>query len=606
MINNPMSQMADAQKLTITQLQQALRNGTIDPQVGQIVLASKIKQAKDAKTAMAAQMPKQPPVAQQNMAYAQGVDTLASNLPTVSAAQGGIVSFEEGGEVIRANEGLYVPTDFSAPGLSQADVDYSNAMNASFLGNPTFQQTAGTILSPGISSFNYLADKIGGTAWVRDPKTGKLVRKSDLPQATAADKQAARLREQQAGLAQREAYNKKQQEARLLANPAQLNGPYALDMNPEALAAKQAQLLQNRTADGEKPVDAKAGPTLEDFLGNRESASLRTRRPGGAGSQGIGGYKITPYDDSELQTMLESEYNQATKKPWTYEEKAAENRKQGEAAGIDFDVYKSQREELNKLKEKSAKRSKLDEAMPWFAASEAFARQPKAGEAPQSTVGAITGALGAYGKSATEIDEKEELRKDKIRSEGNALALAQNAFNQAQFSGNKADLKEAQSAVRAARTNLANLNIKGVDQQNKVAEDVYKANVEMAKTQMSVDASMYSADKAQNTVMNIARAIQGDNPGMTNSEAIKQAYEISNPGFAAINQRDAASQRDAIKAQIVKIEGVAAYSTADKAAKDRKLAILNQQLKAINAGAGTVDIAGAGATNAVDFSNLPK
>ena len=597
MINNPMSQMADAQKLTITQLQQALRNGTIDPQVGQIVLASKIKQAKDAKAAMAAQMPKQPPVAQQNMAYGEGVPALPTNLPAQGMAQGGIISFAGN------TDGSYVNPDFSAPGLSQADVDYSNAMHDTFLYNPEFQQAAGTILSPGISSFNYLTDKIGGTAWVRDPKTGKLVRKSELPKT---DIQAERLKKYQAGLAQREAYNKKQQEARILANPAQLNGPYALDMNPEALAAKQAQLLQNRTADGEKPVDAKAGPTLEDFLGNRESASLRTRRPGGAGSQGIGGYKITPYDDSELQTMLESEYNQATKKPWTYEEKAAENRKQGEAAGIDFDVYKSQREELNKLKEKSAKRSKLDEAMPWFAASEAFARQPKAGEAPQSTVGAITGALGAYGKSATEIDEKEELRKDKIRSEGNALALAQNAFNQAQFSGNKADLKEAQSAVRAARTNLANLNIKGVDQQNKVAEDVYKANVEMAKTQMSVDASMYSADKAQNTVMNIARAIQGDNPGMTNSEAIKQAYEISNPGFAAINQRDAASQRDAIKAQIVKIEGVAAYSTADKAAKDRKLAILNQQLKAINAGAGTVDIAGAGATNAVDFSNLPK
>jgi hypothetical protein len=602
MINNPMSQMADAQKLTITQLQQALRNGTIDPQVGQIVLASKIKQAKDAKAAMAAQMPKQPPVAQQNMAYGQGVDALPTNLPVQGMAQGGIISFAGN------TDGSYVNPDFSAPGLSQADVDYANAMHDTFLYDPTFQQTAGTILSPGVSSFNYLADKIGGTAWVRDPKTGKLVRKSDLPKPTAADKQAARLKEQQAGLAQREAYNKKQQEARILANPAQLNGPYALDMNPEALAAKQAQLLQNRTADEEKPADAKPVPSLADFFGGNQSASasLRTTGAGGAGNQGIGGYKITPYDDKELQTMLESEYNPATKKPWTYEEKAAENRKQGEAAGIDYDVYKSQREELNKLKEKSAKRSKLDEAMPWFAASEAFARQPKAGEAPQSAIGAITGALGAYGKSATELDEKEEVRKDKIRSEGNALALAQNAFNQAQFSGNKADIKEAQSAVRAIRTNLANLGVESTKAQNEVAKTVYETQAKERMNSDQIAATMYSADRLQNNILNIARAYQADNPGTSNSEAIKQAYEISNPGFAAINQRDAASQRDAIKAQIVKIEGVAAYSTADKAAKDRKLAILNQQLKAINAGAGTVDIAGAGATNAVDFSNLPK
>jgi len=74
-----MSQMADAQKLTITQLQQALRNGTIDPQVGQIVLASKIKQAKEAKLAMATQAPKQPPVVEQNLAYGAGVDALPSN-----------------------------------------------------------------------------------------------------------------------------------------------------------------------------------------------------------------------------------------------------------------------------------------------------------------------------------------------------------------------------------------------------------------------------------------------------------------------------------------------------------------------------------------------
>lgn len=536
MINNPMSQMADAQKLTITQLQQALRNGTIDPQVGQIVLASKIKQAKDAKAAMAAQMPKQPPVAQQNMAYGQGVDTLASNLPTVSAAQGGIISFAGN------TDGSYVNPDFSAPGLSQADVDYSNALHDTFLYDPTFQQTAGTILSPGVSSFNYLADKIGGTAWVRDPKTGKLVRRSDLPQATAADKQAARLREQQAGLAQREAYNKKQQEARILANPAQLNGPYALDMNPEALAAKQAQLLQSRTAAGEKPADAKAKLTLDDYLGGAGAGDAGAGGGArGAGSQGIGGYKIKPYDDKEYRSMLESEMNPATGKPWTYEEKAAENRKQGEAAGIDYDVYKSQREELNKLKEKSAKRSKLDEAMPWLAASEAFARQPRAGEAPQSTVGAITSALGAYGKSATELDEKELARQDKIRTEGNALALAQNAFNQAQFSGNKADIKEAQSTVRAIRTNLANLGVESTKAQNEVAKTVYETQAKKDIAAMQEAGANARYGREDQTIGRLARIIQAAHPEMPLDEVMKEAYRTK--GAASIYSADARTKQ---------------------------------------------------------------
>lgn len=585
--------MADAQKLTITQLQQSLRNGTIDPQVGQIVLASKIKQAKEAKAAMAAQMPKQPPVAQQNMAYGEGVPTLASNLPTVSAAQGGIVSFEEGGEVIRANEGLYVPTDFSAPGLSQADVDYSNAMNASFLGNPAFQQTAGTILSPGISSFNYLADKIGGTAWVRDPKTGKLVRKSDLPQATAADKQAARLREQQAGLAQREAYNKKQQEARILANPAQLNGPYAPDMNPEAMAAKQAQLLQSRTAAGEKPADALGGTGA----GNAGAGNAGARR---AGNQGIAdGYKIQKYDDTEFQNMLASEMNPATGKAYTYAEKAAERLAQLKELGYDPDALKNQKADLEKRKEKSAERSKLDEASKLFAFAEAMGRQPKAGEAPQSFITGLTSGLGAYGRTAMELDEKEQARQDKIRSEGNALALAMNADVQAQFSGNKADLKESQNAIKAIRTSLANLGIKDIDQQNEVAKEIYKANVEMAKTQMSVDASMYSADRAQNTINNIASAIQADaakaGTPVTKSEAIKKAYEISNPGFAAIGQRDVDSQRDALNAQL---KLISPFDKSPEAVAKRKR--ISDALNALTIAGSS----GAPSANTVSFSQL--
>ena len=95
-----------------------------------------------------------------------------------------------------------------------------------------------------------------------------------------------------------------------------------------------------------------------------------------------------------------------------------------------------------------------------------------------------------------------------------------------------------------------------------------------------------------------------DDPNLTKSEATKRAYEISNPGFGSIAQRDVASQRAAINAQIVKLQGTPAYSTIDKAAKDRQLAVLQQQLMAIGTGAGTTDITGAPGANPVSFSQL--
>ena len=465
------------------------------------------------------------------MAYGQGVDTLASNLPTVSAAQGGIISFAGN------TDGSYVNPDFSAPGLSQADVDYSNAMNASFLGNPTFQQTAGTILSPGISSFNYLADKIGGTAWVRDPKTGKLVRRSDLPKPTAADIQAARLREQQAGLAEREAYNKKQQEARILANPAQLNGPYAPDMNPEAMAAKQAQLLQSRTAVAEKPADTKAKLTLDDYLKGGRDLGGAGGASRGAGSQGIGGYKIKGYDDTEFQNMLKSEMNPDTGKEYTYAEKAAERLAEMKQLGYNPDLLKEQKADLEKRKEKSADRSKLDEANKFFAMSKAFG-EAKAGEGLGTTAGRV---LGAYGTTATEIDEKELARQDKIRAESNALALAMNADSQAQYSGNKADIKESQNAIKAIRTNMANLGVKGIDQQNEYAKTIYETQAKKDIAAMQEAGANARYGREDQTIGNLARIIQAAHPNMPLDEVMKEAYRTK--GAASIYGADARTKQ---------------------------------------------------------------
>lgn len=94
MITSMMGRMADAEKLSIPQLQQAIKNGTIPAYVGVPMLQDKVKQAQQAKQPQP--MPPQPPVAQQVMAEADGITAVPSNLPT-SYNDGGIVAFAEGG-----------------------------------------------------------------------------------------------------------------------------------------------------------------------------------------------------------------------------------------------------------------------------------------------------------------------------------------------------------------------------------------------------------------------------------------------------------------------------------------------------------------------------
>jgi len=94
MITSMMGRMADAEKLSIPQLQQAIKSGSIPAYVGVPMLQDKVKQAQQAKQPQP--MPPQPPVAQQVMAEADGITAVPSNLPT-TYNDGGIVAFADGG-----------------------------------------------------------------------------------------------------------------------------------------------------------------------------------------------------------------------------------------------------------------------------------------------------------------------------------------------------------------------------------------------------------------------------------------------------------------------------------------------------------------------------
>lgn len=99
MIGSLMSRMADAEKLSIPQLNQAVKNGTIPAYVGVPLIQEKMR-AEQAAKAMVAQTQAQPPLARQVMEQADmmsGLEKLQSNLPEEGFAGGGIVAFAEGG-----------------------------------------------------------------------------------------------------------------------------------------------------------------------------------------------------------------------------------------------------------------------------------------------------------------------------------------------------------------------------------------------------------------------------------------------------------------------------------------------------------------------------
>ena len=101
-----------------------------------------------------------------------------------------------------------------------------------------------------------------------------------------------------------------------------------------------------------------------------------------------------------------------------------------------------------------------------------------------------------------------------------------------------------------------------------------------------VAASYYAADKAQHTINNIAKVIKKDNPTMTDSEAIKKAYEISNPGFGSIAQHDIASQRTNLTKAIGDIQKQYPMGVAMPADVKARLVAYTNQLNALGSGGG--------------------
>ena len=90
MIGSLMSRLDEAQNLSVSQLQKAVQDGTLPAYIGIPLIQDKIQLQK---AAQAPQMPPQPPIAQQVMQEADGIDRARTNLP-VRMAPGGIVGMD--------------------------------------------------------------------------------------------------------------------------------------------------------------------------------------------------------------------------------------------------------------------------------------------------------------------------------------------------------------------------------------------------------------------------------------------------------------------------------------------------------------------------------
>ena len=564
--------MAQASKLSITQLQQAIKNGTVPSYIGVPLLQQKIKESQQAKQAMAAQQPQQPPVAQQVMqqAESQGVDTLPSNLPVQGMAGGGIIAFDEGGEAKDPDPYGYWAEQKRA---EKARAPYVEGYKDMALAPYRILNKSADYLTSSIGdAFGNMRDK---NTMVIDPDTGKPISKYELKRKTAnaVGKDAATQYRATGNL------------------DAPTNQPFSITPRPlgdvsGALKSGEVNPLMAGATRGES-AQANQGQGQSEAEIRAQYAGSNAPRGGPQGNAGIDAFRIKPaqFDDTYLQKIVEGDNNPATGKPWTPEEITAKRRAEEEKAGIK-DIYGGQESDLAKLKDKYEKGSKLDEAMPWLAFAEQVTKPTKAGEAPPSFIGSLLGGAATAGRVKGELTDKQEAKLDKIRVEANQLAQAKNAFAQAQINGDRAEIKSAEDTLNSHYKAFSDFGMKKSEADALAEAETKKMQLQNTMNERSVGATYYAADKAERNVNQVAMQIQLDNAKagtpISKSEATKQAYAVINPGFGAIDQRDIASQRTTLSNQLKELRKDIMLAPEVRA---KQIKLLEAKINALDSGA---------------------
>ena len=127
--------MYKPESLSVQELQQSIQSGVIPGYIGIPILQEKIKQKKQAAQGQGVQpMPNQPPVAQQVMQEAQGIEALPGDVPAEAMAAGGIVAFSKGG--MSDEERAWRLRTGNLMSAYPGDTSYSDAAKGVFGGAP--------------------------------------------------------------------------------------------------------------------------------------------------------------------------------------------------------------------------------------------------------------------------------------------------------------------------------------------------------------------------------------------------------------------------------------------------------------------------------------
>lgn len=166
-------------------------------------------------------------------------------------------------------------------------------------------------------------------------------------------------------------------------------------------------------------------------------------------------YEPTDMDTGYLGKIEERLYNPITKMPYTFEEKAAENRAREEKLGIK-DLTESELKTLKAKEDKLGAREDRAKGLGLLAASNAIMSAKGPG------VGFLGAGLGAYGKTTGAELEKVDALRENYDQQGALLRSKQMDLKRAMLAGDTADVnrieKELQ-AIQGKRGEAANANI---------------------------------------------------------------------------------------------------------------------------------------------------
>lgn len=169
-----------------------------------------------------------------------------------------VQSMAQGGEVKRFDglTGSHVGYPISAPGLSEDDIAYQEALNNSELGNAVTSayDMLPNFTNPIYKGLGYGIDTLSGLGWTTDPTTGKLIRRKDLPKAPDTT---------QADFKSRLNAGRKERQEYLNANP-NISPAYTAKKENQADLDRQQKTAAFLKADAEKQIQAAEAKKAQD------------------------------------------------------------------------------------------------------------------------------------------------------------------------------------------------------------------------------------------------------------------------------------------------------------------------------------------------------